>query len=85
MTPMNRAFQETLFESILSFNSDDFKRLVVDLHNYPDNLVNDFLFAENNFYTTQSIKLAIDALIHPKTIIGPNILKSISRLLSNVR
>jgi len=33
MTRMNRIFQEGVFEKLLSFDSDDFRNLVLDLKN----------------------------------------------------
>ena len=79
MTRMNRVFQESLFESILSFDSDRFRRLVEELKDYPDQTVNDLLFAEFNFHSPYALRLALDAILRPHGVIGTNVLKSIAR------
>lgn len=80
MTRMNRAFQESLFDNILSFDSDQFRRLVEELKEYPDQTVNAFLFAEYDFHTPETLKIALDALLRRKSIVGKNILRAIARL-----
>ena len=82
MTRMNRVFQETLFESLLSFDSDDFLRLVRDLKQYPDDVINDLVFAEFDFQGTRALRLAMDALLRPDSVLGPHILKSLARFFS---
>jgi flavin-dependent dehydrogenase len=82
MTRMNRVFQETLFESLLSFDSDDFRRLVCDLGQYPDEIVNELIFAEFDFRRPRALRLAVDALLRPDSVLGPHILKSVGRFLS---
>jgi len=82
MTRMNRVFQETLFESLLSFDSDDFRRLVCDLGQYPDDIVNELIFAEFDFRGPRALRLAVDALLRPDSVLGPHILKSVGRFLS---
>ena len=79
MSPMNRAFQEDLFESLLSFDSDDFRRLVHDLNQYPDQVVNDLVFADFDFGGSASLGLAADALLRPHGILGNQVLRSIAR------
>ena len=79
---MNRVFQETLFESLLSFDSDDFLRLVRDLKQYPDDVINDLVFAEFDFQGTRALRLAMDALLRPDSVLGPHILKSLARFFS---
>lgn len=81
MTRMNRIFQETLFESLLSFTSDDFMRLVHDLNQYPDDVINDLVFAEFDFMRTQAARIGLDALLRPNSVLGSHILKSILRYL----
>ncbi|HXD30595.1 MAG TPA: lycopene cyclase family protein [Pyrinomonadaceae bacterium] len=76
MTPMNRLFQEMLFDSILSFNSDDFRRLVEDLRHYPADVVNDLIFAKFKFGKTRNLRLTIDALLRPNGVLGRHVLKS---------
>jgi flavin-dependent dehydrogenase len=80
MTRMNRAFQESLFDSILSFDSDQFRRLVEELKEYPDRTVNDFLFAEYDFHSPKTLRIALDALLRRKSILGRNVLKAIAGL-----
>jgi len=82
MTRMNRIFQETLFESMLSFDSDDFRRLVRDLKQYPDDVINDLVFAEFDFRGARALRLAVDALLRPDSVLGPHVLKSVGRFLS---
>ena len=62
MTTMNRAFQECLFESLLSYNSDDFRRLVQELNEYPDDVLNGLLFADFDFRIGKTVPLAFSAL-----------------------
>jgi flavin-dependent dehydrogenase len=81
MTRMNRAFQETLFEQLLSFNSDDFRRLIQDLHDYPDDVVNDLIFASFDFRRQQALRFGMRALLKPRGILGPQIIRSIARFL----
>jgi len=81
MTRMNRAFQETLFEQLLSFSSDDFRRLIQDLHDYPDDVVNDLIFASFDFRRQQALRFGMRALMRPRGILGPQIIRSIVRFL----
>ncbi len=46
MNQFNRKFQLHLFQDILNWNSDDFKKLVVGMNDLGDNLVNDIIFGE---------------------------------------
>jgi flavin-dependent dehydrogenase len=80
MSTMNRVFQEILFESLLSFDSDDFRLLVRELNDYPADLVNDLIFAEYEFRSGRTLRLATDALMKPRGVLGRHLLKSISRL-----
>ncbi|MEN3368552.1 MAG: hypothetical protein V7609_695 [Verrucomicrobiota bacterium] len=80
MTRTNRAFQESLFDSILSFDSDRFRLLVEELKKYPDQIVNDFLFAEYDFRSSKTLGIALDALLRRKSILGKNMLKTIAVL-----
>jgi flavin-dependent dehydrogenase len=82
MTRMNRLFQEVLFESLLSFNSDDFVRLVEDLQLYPSGVINDLIFAELNFGSARACRAAVGAIVRPNSVLGSNMLKAISRFLS---
>jgi flavin-dependent dehydrogenase len=79
MTRMNRMFQECLFENILSFTSDDFRRLVRELGNYPDDVVNELIFAEFDFTSFRTIRLALDVFRRPDGVLAPSILKAIAR------
>jgi 2-polyprenyl-6-methoxyphenol hydroxylase-like FAD-dependent oxidoreductase len=80
MTPMNRVFQELLFDSLLSFNSDDFRRLVQELKDYPYDVVNDMIFAKFSFRKAGVMRLAADAL-KGKSVLGSHVLKSFLRSL----
>jgi flavin-dependent dehydrogenase len=80
MTVMNRAFQESLFDSILSFNSDQFRRLVEELREYPDHMVNALLFAEYDFHNPETLQTALDGLLRRNSILGKNIVRAIARL-----
>jgi hypothetical protein len=82
MTRMNRVFQESLFEGLLSFNSDDFRRLVQDMKDYPDYVVNDLLFAEFDFSNASAVRLAADALVRPRRVLGRHVIKSLVRFCS---
>jgi hypothetical protein len=81
MNTMNRVFQEILFESLLTFDSDDFRLLVKELKDYPDDIVNDLIFADFNFLNFRTLRLATDALLKPQSVLGRHILKSIARFL----
>jgi flavin-dependent dehydrogenase len=85
MTTMNRVFQETLFESLLSFDSDDFRRLVRDLREYPDEVINDLVFADFEFGNRRTLRLAFDAIIRRDGILGHHVVKSALRFLSRSR
>jgi flavin-dependent dehydrogenase len=79
MSNMNRAFQECVFESLLSFNSDDFRRLVMDLAALPDDIVNDLVFAQFDFAGHRSLPLALTAALRPKGVLNRSVLKSLVR------
>jgi flavin-dependent dehydrogenase len=79
MSTMNRVFQEVLFESLLSFDSDDFRTLVRELKDYPDDIVNDLIFAEFKFRSGRTLRLATDALLRPQGVLGHHILRSLAR------
>ncbi|MGA8429367.1 MAG: lycopene cyclase family protein [Candidatus Sulfotelmatobacter sp.] len=82
MTTMNRVFQETLFESLLSFDSDDFRRLVRDLQEYPDEVINDLVFADFEFGSRRTLRLALDAIARRDGVLGAHVVKSALRFLS---
>jgi 2-polyprenyl-6-methoxyphenol hydroxylase-like FAD-dependent oxidoreductase len=82
MTRMNRFFQESLFESLLSFDSDQFRRLVQEMGSYPDEIVNDLLFATFAFARPAALALALDAVRRPRGVLGKNVVKSIARFLT---
>jgi hypothetical protein len=79
MSRMNRVFQECVFESLLSFDSDDFRRLVQDLAASPDDVVNDLVFAQFDFGSRRALPLALSALQRPNSVLGRHVLKSIAR------
>src|ERR1043166_3020073 len=83
MTPMNRGFQENLFESLLSFDSDRFRGLVEELRAYPDQVVNELIFAGFNFRSPDAFRLAVSAVSKPRGVLGRNILKSIVRFCTS--
>jgi flavin-dependent dehydrogenase len=83
MSKMNRVFQEILFESLLSFDSDDFRALVLELQTYPDDIVNDLIFAKFNFRPAKTLRLAADAILRPRGVLGRHVLKSLSRFLKS--
>jgi flavin-dependent dehydrogenase len=82
MTSMNRIFQEYLFESLLSFSCDDFRRLVVEINEYPDYVVNDLVFAEFDFRSGKTLQFALDAFLRPHSVLGRQMARSIVRYLS---
>lgn len=85
MTRMNRVFQESLFENLLSFDSDDFRRLINELNAYPHQTVNDLLFAEFDFRSPKALRLALDAVLRPHGVLGKNVLRSIARYCTSRR
>jgi hypothetical protein len=80
MSRMNRVFQELLFDSLLSFNSDDFRRLVQELRDYPPDVVNDMIFARFSFRRARIARIATHAL-RPESVLGRHVLKSLARFL----
>ncbi len=82
MTRMNRIFQESLFESLLLFNSDDFRRLVEDLKEYPAEVINSLLFADFNFGDLRAWRLAADALFRPHRVLGHHVARAVRRYFS---
>jgi flavin-dependent dehydrogenase len=85
MSAANRVFQEVLFERLLSFDSDDFRLLVQELNEYPDDIVNDLIFAEYKFRSRRTLRLAADALLRPRGVLGHNIAKSLTRIFGAKR
>jgi 2-polyprenyl-6-methoxyphenol hydroxylase-like FAD-dependent oxidoreductase len=81
MSRMNRVFQETLFESLLTFNSNDFLRLVEDMRDYPNTLTSDLIFADFDFSTAKTARLALDALLRPRGVLGRHMIKAFRRFL----
>jgi len=79
MTRMNRVFQESVFENLLSFNSDDFRDLVRDLRLCPDEIVNDLVFARFDFASARSIPLAVQAMLRPRSVLGRHVWRSLAR------
>ncbi len=82
MTRMNRIFQETLFESLLRFNSDDFRCLVKDLSKYPHEVINDLIFGNFDFTSGKVLALALSALLKPSRVLAPNLVRSMVRFFS---
>jgi flavin-dependent dehydrogenase len=81
MSAMNRAFQESLFESLLSFDSGDFRRLVQELDACPDDVVNDLVFADFSFCSRRAGLLAVRAIAHPQSILGRHVFRSVLKYL----
>lgn len=81
MTSMNRVFQELLFDSVLSFNSEDYRRLVQELRDYPPEVINDMLFGKLSFKNGRLAGLTTRAL-RSESILGRHLLKSLARHLS---
>jgi len=81
MTRMNRAFQECVFEDLVSFNSDDFRRLVLDLRATPHDVLNDLIFARFEFGMWRTLPLALRALMRRRSVLGRNVVKSVARAL----
>jgi hypothetical protein len=79
MTRMNRRFQESIFERLLSFNSDDFRRLVQDLNAYPSASVHAMIFADFGFRARQTAPLALRSLLRPGSVLGPHLVRSMLR------
>jgi hypothetical protein len=78
MTPMNRAFQEILFDSLLTFNSDDWRSLVCEMKDYPSDIVNDMIFAKFSFRKARVMRLAAHAF-RTDSVLGRHVLKSFMR------
>ena len=76
MTRMNRRLQESIFEHLLTFTSDDFRQLVQDLNAYPTDVVHDMIFADFEFRFGQTLPLAMEALLRPRSILGPHLVRT---------
>lgn len=85
MSRMNRLFQESLFESLLTFSSDDFRRLVLELKYYPQEVINDLIFGEFDFTTAKTLRLALDALFRSGGVLGNHVMRSIARFCMSRR
>lgn len=85
MTRLNRLFQESLFEGLLSFDSDDFRRLVQELVKYPDEMINDLVFADLSFRDPMILGLVIDAILRPRGVLGRHLMKGVARLAARAR
>lgn len=81
MTPMNRLFQEVLFYSLLSFDSDDFRLLVQELKDYPSDIANELIFARLDFKKLSTLRLGVDALLRPRSVLGRHVIKSLAQFL----
>jgi flavin-dependent dehydrogenase len=82
MSRLNRLFQECVFESLLTFSSDDFRRLVQDLDSLPDDVINDLIFAQFDFSSKRFWPLALRAF-SPGSIVGRHLVEGIVRFCSN--
>jgi flavin-dependent dehydrogenase len=82
MSPANRLFQECLFESLLDFNSDRYRQLVLELRQCPDEIVYDLIFANLEFASRKGIRLTLGALSRPVGLLGRNVLLSAVRRLA---
>jgi len=78
MTPMNRIFQEILFDSLLAFNSDDFRRLVQEMKDYPSDISNDMIFANLSFRRASVMRLVAHAF-RGNSVLGRHVLRSFLR------
>jgi len=78
MTRMNRAFQEILFDSLLTFNSDDWRCLVHEMKDHPADIVNDMIFAKFSFREARIMRLAAHAF-KGKSVLGRHLLRSFFR------
>ena len=78
MTRMNRVFQEILFDSLLAFNSDDFRCLVKEMKDYPADIVNDMIFAKLSFKKARIMRLAAHAF-RTDSVLGRHVVRSFLR------
>lgn len=78
MTPMNRLFQEVLFDSLLTFNSDDWRCLVQEMKDYPPDIVNDMIFAKFSFGKGRVMQMAAHAF-RRNSVLGRHVLRSFLR------
>ena len=82
MSPINRLFQERLFESLLSFDSDDFRFLVRELREYPHDMINDLIFAEFDFRGARTLRLLLEAILQRRSILARHVMKGLARFFS---
>ena len=79
LTRMNRVFQESVFESLLTYTSDDFLRLVQDLAHYPSDVVSNLVFGDFAFGQVRTLRLALDAFLRPRSVLASHVLKAAAR------
>lgn len=79
MSPLHRHFQLALFKQLLNFDSDGFRRLVVELGSNPSEIVNGLIFADLPF--DQNLGQLASALLRRRSILGSNFWRAIPSLL----
>jgi flavin-dependent dehydrogenase len=84
MSSTNRVFQECLFESMLSFSSDDFRQLVQELKDCPDDIVNDLIFADLDFAGRGGFRLVNAALRTSGGLLGRQLWRSALRRVASI-
>lgn len=70
MSPMNRAFQECLFERVLEFTSEDFRELVEEIARCPPEVVSDLVFASFPFNSVGAARLGTRLVGRPGSLLA---------------
>lgn len=79
MSPMNRAFQECLFERVLDFNSADFTCLVKEMARFPPQAVSDLIFGAFPFAGPEGARLARLLAVRPRGLMARTALRAALR------
>lgn len=79
MSWIHRRFQLALFRRLLSFTSDDSRDLVLEIQRYPDDLVNDLIFADGSL--TNHPRALVKALLQPRSLFGGSLFGGVLRSL----
>ena len=83
MSGVNRVFQECLFESLVNFKSDDFSRMVSEIDFYPDELINDLIFADFDFDLVRTLSVVYNGFLRRKNLLSSHMVKAV--ILNSLR
>lgn len=77
LTKRNRKFHLSLFKGILKWNSDDFSKLIQQMNNMDNKLVNDIIFGEIDFNSIVNLDILIHLIRNRNFFVLKPLLKSL--------